>query len=201
MGWLTATGFAWSVGRREYGCLSQPPLWNGLQIKNIRFVESDAHALPLADGSVDVIACRYAAHHFIDVAQAVSEWARILKPGGKLLLIDTMASEDAALDVFVNEIEVLRDPSHIRNHRISEWIALLKAAGIDASVLRAWGIHMDVPTWTQRMRTPEENVQRILHLFSTATPEVSNYLHIENTGEVFTFDLPAMLIVGSKTRE
>ena len=169
------------------------------QIKNIRFVESDAHTLPLSNSSVDVVACRHAAHHFIDAAQAVSEWARILKPGGKLVLVDTMASEDPTLDAFVNEIDVLRDPSHIRNHRVSEWIAMLRAAGFDARALRTWGIHMDVPTWTQRMRTSAENVERILHLFSTATPEVRDYLHIENNGGVFTFDLPATLIAGTKT--
>jgi hypothetical protein len=115
------------------------------------------------------------------------------------LLIDTMASEDPTLDAFVNEIDVLRDPSHIRNHRVSEWIAMLRAAGFDARALRTWGIHMDVPTWTQRMRTSAENVERILHLFSTATPEVRDYLHIENNGGVFTFDLPATLIAGTKT--
>jgi SAM-dependent methyltransferase len=169
------------------------------QIKTIRFVESDAHALPLANSSVDVVTCRHAAHHFIDAAQVVSEWARVLKPGGKLLLIDSTVSEDPALDSFVNEIEVLRDPSHIRNYRISEWIAMLNAAGVDARALRSWGIHMDVPTWTQRMRTPAQNVERILYLFFMATPEVRDYLRIENTGGVFTFDLPSTLIAGTKT--
>ena len=169
-------------------------------IKNIRFVESDAHTLPLADSSVDVVACRHAAHHFIDAAQAVGEWARVLKAGGKLLLIDSTVSEDPALDAFVNEIEALRDPSHMRNQRVSEWVAMLQAAGIDARALRTWGIHMDVPTWTQRMRTPAQNVERILYLFSTATPQARDYLRIENSGGVFTFDLPSTLIVGTKTK-
>ena len=168
-------------------------------IDNIRFVESDAHMLPLADSSVDVVACRYAAHHFIDVAQAVGEWARVLKAEGKLLLIDSTVSEVPALDAFVNEIEALRDPSHVRNHRVSEWLAMLHAAGIDARVQRSWGIHMDVPTWTQRMRTPAQNVERILNLFSTATPQVRDYLRIEKSDGVFTFDLPSTLIAGTKT--
>ena len=169
-------------------------------ITTIRFVEGDAHSLPLTDRSVDVVTCRKSAHHFINAAQAVREWARVLKPGGKLIFIDSIASEDPALDAYVNEIEVLRDQSHVRNHRVSEWLDMLKAAGFDAYVLRTWGIHLDVPTWTQRMRTPPEKVERILHLFSTATPEVCDYLHIENVDGVFTFDLPAALIVGKKSR-
>jgi len=170
-------------------------------ITTIRFVEGDAHSLPLPDRSVDVVTCRQSAHHFINAAQAVHEWARVLKLGGKLILIDSIAAEDEALDAYVHEIEVLRDPSHVRNHRISAWLAMLKAAGFDAHAPRSWDIHLEVPPWTQRMRTPPEKVDRIIDLFSTATPEVRDYLHIENADGVFAFDLPAVLIVGTKTTE
>jgi SAM-dependent methyltransferase len=168
-------------------------------IENIRFVEGDAHALPLADSSVDVVACRKSAHHFVNAAQAAREWARVLKPGGKLFLIDSIGPEDPTLDAFLHEVEVLRDPSHVRNHRISEWLAMLKAAGFDAQAVRTWGIYLDIPSWTQRMRTPSENVERILHHFSMATPEIRDSLHIENVDGSFAFDLPTALIVGTKT--
>lgn len=170
-----------------------------LHIANIRFVEGDAHSLPLADQSVDVLACRLAAHHFIDIIQAVREWARVLKPGGKLLLIDSIGAEDPVLEKYVNQLEVLRDPSHVRNHSISEWLELLNAAGIVARHERTWGIHMDVPTWTQRQRTPAQNVERILQLFSEATPEARAHLNIEQTNGIYTFDLPAALITGTRS--
>ncbi|GLV55089.1 putative methyltransferase YcgJ [Dictyobacter sp. S3.2.2.5] len=168
-----------------------------LNLTNIHFVEGDAHALPLMNQSVEVLVCRLAAHHFIDVALAVREWARVLKPGGKLLLIDSIGAEDPAVDEYVNEIEVLRDPSHVRNHSVSAWLDLLKQAGIEGRHQRTWGIHMDVPTWTQRQRTPAPNVERILHLFATATPEARSFLNIEQDNDgVYTFDLPAALITG-----
>jgi ubiquinone/menaquinone biosynthesis C-methylase UbiE len=169
-------------------------------IKNISFVEGDAHALPLADNSADLIACRKSAHHFANIVQAISEWARVLKPGGKLILVDSVAPEEPELAAFVHEIEVLRDPSHVRNHRVSAWLDMLNTAGITSSLQRTWGIHMDVPTWTERMRTPAENVERITHRFSTATPAVRERLHIEHTAGVFTFDLPAALIVGTSVK-
>jgi len=167
-------------------------------ISNISFVEGDAHKLPLPDASADVIACRHSAHHFINAEQAVSEWARVLKPGGKLLLIDTYAPEDDTLDSYIHEIEKLRDPSHVRNRRISEWLAMLQTAGITAHEQASWGIHMDVPTWTQRQRTPAANVERILQLFSSASPEEQACLQIEQNDGIFTFDLPCALMVGSK---
>jgi len=168
-------------------------------ITNIRFVEGDAHALPLADSSVDVVACRKSAHHFINAAQAVHEWARILKPGGKVIFVDTIAPEEPALDAFVNAIEVLRDPSHIRNNSVSQWITLLIEAGITASATRTWGIHMDMPTWVKRIRTPEQNVERIYQLFTNATPEERACLNLQQSDGIFTFDLPTALMIGTKT--
>ena len=38
-----------------------------------------AEALPFADGSFDAVACRLAAHHFVDVRAAVKEMARVAK--------------------------------------------------------------------------------------------------------------------------
>src|SRR5579859_7497153 len=61
---------------------------NARQLHNIRFLEGDAQAMPCADASFDLVTCRKAAHHFPYVHQAVREWVRVLKPGGKLALVD-----------------------------------------------------------------------------------------------------------------
>src|SRR5690606_39820909 len=62
-----------------------------------------AEDLPFADGSFDLVTCRIAPHHFADVQRAVHEVARVLRPGGLFLLIDSVAPEDPELDEFLNE--------------------------------------------------------------------------------------------------
>ncbi len=47
-----------------------------------------AESLPLADASVDAIVSLNAMHHMDDLAQAAAEMHRVLRPGGKILLID-----------------------------------------------------------------------------------------------------------------
>lgn len=47
-----------------------------------------AEVLPIATGSVDRAFAVNAAHHFDNVALAVSELARVLRPGGTILLVD-----------------------------------------------------------------------------------------------------------------
>ncbi len=168
------------------------------QVTNVRFMQGDALALPFSSGSVDLVACRYSAHHFSQIAHAVQEWVRVLVPGGKLILVDSISPEEPELDSFINEIEVLRDPSHLHNYRISEWLTLLAEAGLTASVRREWSTLLDIPSWTQRMQTPPEDVERIVQRCAHASPVAQERFHIEHHNGVFSFTIPLALLIGVK---
>jgi SAM-dependent methyltransferase len=168
------------------------------RVTNVRFMPGDAHALPFASSSIDVVACRFSAHHFSQIALVVQEWARVLVPGGKLLLVDTISPEEPELDGFLNAIEALRDPSHLHDYRISEWLALLGESGLTASTRWVWVTHLDIPSWTQRMRTPPEDVERIVHRCAHASPLAKERFHIEHHDGVYSFTIPSALLVGVK---
>jgi len=102
----------------------------GAGIGNAVLVQADATALPIASGSSDVVTSRLAAHHFADAAGAFREIARILRPGGLLVLVDNYAPDDPELQRFINEVETLRDPSHVRNYTVAGWSDLLQQAGL-----------------------------------------------------------------------
>jgi ubiquinone/menaquinone biosynthesis C-methylase UbiE len=51
----------------------------------IEFVEGDAQAIPVEDGSVDLFLSYWGLHCFPDPARAVAETARCLCPGGRLV--------------------------------------------------------------------------------------------------------------------
>jgi SAM-dependent methyltransferase len=166
------------------------------KLPNIHFLEGDAQSLPCEDASFDVVVCRQAAHHFPNVWQCVSEWARVLKPGGKLLLIDSVSPEEQEVDAFLEQVEILRDPSHVRNQRISQWNALLNDAGFAVEQARSWGILLDIDSWTQRMRTPPAAVATIEGLLRAAGPAIRTRLQIELRDDgTFVFVLPAVLVV------
>lgn len=168
-------------------------------VTNARFLQGDACALPLNSSQFDLVACRFAAHHFTRAAQAIGEWARILKAGGKVVVADSVSPEEPEIDRFLNEIEVLRDPSHVRNYRISEWFSLLAEAGFTASLVRSWTIPLDLASWTQRIQTPPASVAQIERLFAGASSLIRERLHIGlNEEGLLSFELPAAVIVGVK---
>jgi SAM-dependent methyltransferase len=55
----------------------------------VRFVEAWAHALPLADASVDFAYSRFLFQHLGDPAAVLQELRRVLRPGGRVVLVDT----------------------------------------------------------------------------------------------------------------
>ncbi len=51
---------------------------------NLEFIRGDAHALPFADNTFDVVYCRYLLEHVADAQSVVREMYRVLKPGGRV---------------------------------------------------------------------------------------------------------------------
>jgi len=63
-------------------------------IKNLHVKKGDIEDLPLEDGSVDVALLSQALHHAKDPARAIREAARVLSPGGTLLLLDLKSHKE-----------------------------------------------------------------------------------------------------------
>ncbi len=166
---------------------------------NVRFEQGDAQALPYGDESFDIVTCRVSAHHFAFPGRFVAEAARVLRPGGRFVLVDTIAPEDAALDTFSNAIELLRDRSHVRNWSAAQWLSMMAPAGLEGEVLHRSGYVLHGPSWVQRMHTPEANVAVIRKLFAEATPAQRRYFEIRE--EPWGWTVPYAIVRGVRRDE
>jgi SAM-dependent methyltransferase len=81
---------------------------------NVRFVEGDATALPFEYGEFDIAATLRALHHIRRPELAVSELARVTRPGGRLFVADQLGSIDPLRSLEMDRFERLRDDSHQR---------------------------------------------------------------------------------------
>jgi ubiquinone/menaquinone biosynthesis C-methylase UbiE len=57
-------------------------------LKNVEFRLGDLEELPLADGSVDLALFSQSLHHALHPQKAVQEAARVLRPGGRIVILD-----------------------------------------------------------------------------------------------------------------
>lgn len=69
---------------------------NRLRNHRPRFVAADLSQLPFADGSFDCITCGYVLEHLPNPEPGLAEMARVLQPGGRMLLLTTEDSFSGA---------------------------------------------------------------------------------------------------------
>ncbi len=64
---------------------------------NISVRQADMYRLPLPDAGFDVATLQMVLHYAEDPAAALAEAARVLKPGGRLIVVDLAAHQDSEL--------------------------------------------------------------------------------------------------------
>ena len=162
-------------------------------LANARFELGDAEGMPFPDASFDLVTSRQCAHHFADPAAALCEVARVLRPSGILLLVDSVSPDEPAADAFLDGIERLRDPSHVRDYTLGEWGGLLGKAGFTAEHLESWRLRLDFADWVARMRTPSRAVDELRARIDNAAPAIRRTLGLGEPGH-HDFDMPVALL-------
>ena len=164
-------------------------------VANADYVIADAEQLPFLDASFDLVTVRIAPHHYANVATAVREMARVLAPGGRLLLVDNIAPEDTTLDALLNHWEKWRDPSHVRNYTVGEWRAYLTDAGLAISDAEAQRKTHDFAPWVERMRMPPAESAKLEAEMLAAPPEAQEYFEIAaNDGHVVHWSFESLIV-------
>lgn len=100
-------------------------------------VQADSERLPFARGTFDVVTCANSFHHYPNQAGAVAEMRRVLKPGGRLMLIDGYRDRPwgwLIYDVCVAGIE--GEVHHASARRFRELFAAAGFGGIAQKVHR-----------------------------------------------------------------
>lgn len=166
------------------------------ELANVTFERADVERLPYPDASFDLVTSRYSAHHYPHPQAAIREFARVLQPGGTLLLVDVVAPDAAASDTFLNAIELLRDPSHVRDHTPAQWLAFCQVSGLQAEITGSWPLRLEFESWVARMNTPFLAITQIRTLLDGAAREVRETLQVAD-GE-YSFSVPTALVRATK---
>lgn len=163
---------------------------------NVSYVTGDAEQLPFEDASFDLVTCRIAAHHFTDIPAFAAEALRVVKPGGKLLLIDNVAPEQNRYDAFYNDIEKRRDASHVRAWKKSEWIHVLEKTGFRLETLACFPKPFRFQDWCERAGLPEADRDALERNLLEAEEDVRGFFSVQadETGRLSSFTGEAVYI-------
>lgn len=138
-------------------------------------VAADAQRLPLRDRSFDVVASRIAPHHVPDLTAFVREAARVLRPGGRLYVFDLTTPEDPAAGAWIDGIERLRDPSHLRSWPLSAWRAATESGNLLIDRLERTSSTFPLEPWIARAAMPRERERELRARLAAPPAGVEGY--------------------------
>jgi ubiquinone/menaquinone biosynthesis C-methylase UbiE len=156
-------------------------------LANIETSLASAGRLPFPDGSFDVVASRFSAHHWDDLSAGLREARRVARPGALALFADAVSPGEPLLDTALQAVEILRDPSHVRNYSTAEWGDALSDAGFAVTRLMTGRLRLDFASWIARIATPAIHAEAIRSLQGVLSGSVRDHFAFEGDGS-FTLD-------------
>jgi SAM-dependent methyltransferase len=99
-----------------------------------------AEALPIADNSCDVVYARQVLHHIADLPAAMTEVARVLKPGGIFFACrEHVVNNDEQLTEFLANHPVHQMAGGENAYTLEEYVGAIREAGLQLqSIVRPW---------------------------------------------------------------
>ena len=152
-----------------------------------------AERLPFADRLFDLVVCRNSFHHFDDPAPIAAGIARVLKPGGRLIIEDMVAAEDLRERDDQEVIERLRDKAHARTLPRSEMLALVAGAGLRCEGEEPRPLTIDFDEWIDRPAPPPAARARARQLLEARIGATSGVRAFVAEGRL-VFDRPGILL-------
>ena len=156
-------------------------------LQNIKFIEGEAERLPFPDRSFDVVASRAAFHHFVHPERVLAEMKRVLKPTGRMLIADMIASADNEKADYHNRIERLCDPSHTRALSEKEFDRLFSKVGLEVLMRPQLPLDYELYEWLDHAGPTSDAVQQIITLMEASLEVDRTGLNIRREGKAIRF--------------
>ena len=134
-------------------------------LTNITWQVGDVLPLPYPDASFSLVTSRFAFHHFLDPQAVLAEMKRVCTPGGKVAVIDVVASPDPEKAAAYNRMEKLRDPSHARGLTLTELEALFPALTLPAPRKTFYRLEAELDDLLQRSFPNPGDADEIRRMF------------------------------------
>ena len=125
--------------------------------ERVALAAADATRLPFPDALFSIVTCRFSVHHFTHAVPALQEMARVLAPGGRLVIGEFGMPEDAGKAAYFNRMERLRGHSHVQAFSPSQLRRMMADVGCPVAETRLLQREVLASEWLETANTTDEN--------------------------------------------
>ncbi len=102
---------------------------NAQGLDNIAFYKASSEDLPLKNNYFDYIICTNSFHHYLNPLKALAEVHRVLKPGGKIYILDL--TSDNFLIKWIDSHTRKIEKEHVRFYSTAEYKDMFSKSGLN----------------------------------------------------------------------
>lgn len=159
-------------------------------------VAADGARLPFAAATFDLVTTAQTLHHVVEPVPFLSEMRRVVRPGGRALIVDQVAPESYEQALFMNELERLRDPSHAASRPASAMRIAVQTAGLQIDDERIVSDQSRISKWMWAKEFPAERIEVVREFIERFGHETG--MEWAKDGEDYTFTRRRMMILASR---
>ena len=164
-------------------------------LTNVSFKSGDVNALPFDSASFSIVTSRYAFHHLVEPVRALREMVRVCKPGGRIAVMDTIASEDPRKAEMFNRMERLRDPSHAEALTLSAMLGCLQDAHLPAPAITPYKMTVEMEGLLNASFPENANREVVRQMIVTSVENDAMGVDTNTKDGKFYFSYPIAILV------
>jgi SAM-dependent methyltransferase len=168
------------------------------RVSNVSWRQGDVNALPYGDESFTIVVTRFAFHHLLDPLAVLREMVRVCAPEGRIVVVDTCASEDPAKAAEFNRLEKLRDPSHARNLTLSELKGLFRTVGLPEPEMTSYELRSDVRSLLARSFPNPGDDLKIVEMFRASASDDRLGIPVRLDGDKIHYAYPVTILAAQR---
>jgi len=152
-------------------------------VSNVNFILSEVERLSFDNATFNGALCRFSFHHFVNPTRVFAELARVVAPGGWMVIADMVASEDPAKAELHNRMERLCDPTHSRTLPGSEFEQMFSEHGFRTALKVERDARLTLDDWIRFGGASPENAAKLRELAAAAVDQDRAGLRFTRDGD------------------
>jgi SAM-dependent methyltransferase len=165
---------------------------------NVILEPGDAHELPFPDDYFDLVVCGPSFHHLTHPRLVVKQMGRVAVPGGRVVIEDIIASEQAVRARYQDRLERLRDRSHPGYLRLSQIIAYCGEAALRVRSIQIHDLPREFNEWLVGGRSSPARIEHIRRLMVGAVEADLSGLDLRPVDDTILFTQQIASLVAEK---